>query len=105
MARKHKFILQRMENVKKGREAFVNGKRRKIKGKENIPMRRYEISISLSPSILIAAFSFANRSARFMDAYDKGLNGEQAAWAARKYRGHRVLPENLMDDFEEADLN
>ena len=39
MARKRKFILQRMENVKKGREAFVNGKRRKIKGKENIPMR------------------------------------------------------------------
>jgi len=100
MARKRKFILQRMENVKKGREAFVNGKRRKIKGKENIPMRR-----SQSPSLVIAAFSFANRSARFMDAYDKGLNGQQAAWATRKYRGHHVLPENLMDDLEEADLN
>jgi hypothetical protein len=28
-----------MENVKKGREAFANGKRRKIEGKENIPVR------------------------------------------------------------------
>ncbi|OJA16043.1 hypothetical protein AZE42_13160 [Rhizopogon vesiculosus] len=34
----------------------------------------------------------AIRSSRFMDAYHKGLNGSQAAWAAKKYRGHRVLP-------------
>jgi hypothetical protein len=36
---------------------------------------------------------FATGSRRFMDAYDRGLNGRQlrqAAWAARKYRGHRV---------------
>ena len=39
---------------------------------------------------------FANRSRRFMDAYDRGLNGRQAAWAARKYRGHRILPEGIM---------
>ncbi|KAF8219520.1 hypothetical protein L208DRAFT_1339469 [Tricholoma matsutake] len=36
---------------------------------------------------------FANCSSHFMDAYERGLNGRQAAWAARKYRGHRVLPE------------
>ena len=41
---------------------------------------------------------FANRSRRFMDAYEKGLNGRQAAWASRKYRGHRVLPEGIMRD-------
>ena len=34
---------------------------------------------------------FAIRSRRFTDAYDKGLNGKQAEWALRKYRGHRVL--------------
>ena len=39
---------------------------------------------------------FANWSRRFMDAYEKGLNGRQAAWASRKYRGHRVLPERIM---------
>ena len=49
---------------------------------------------------------FANRSLRFMDAYEQGLNGRQAAWAVRKYRlqrssqGHRVLPEGIM-----AELN
>jgi hypothetical protein len=31
---------------------------------------------------------FSNRSLRFMDAYGHGLNGRQAAWASRKYRGH-----------------
>jgi hypothetical protein len=52
--------------------------------------------------IVMFKFSFANRSRRFIDAYGKGLNGQQAAWAARKYRGHRVLPETLMDDLEQA---
>ncbi|OAX32664.1 hypothetical protein K503DRAFT_842527, partial [Rhizopogon vinicolor AM-OR11-026] len=30
---------------------------------------------------------FAMRSMRFIDAYQKGLNGTQAAWAIKKYRG------------------
>ncbi|KAG2141966.1 hypothetical protein DEU56DRAFT_870755 [Suillus clintonianus] len=43
---------------------------------------------------------FANRSLRFIDAYQKGLNGVQAAWAIKKYRGHRVLPESIMREFD-----
>jgi len=38
----------------------------------------------------------------FVDAYNKGLDGKWAAWANKKYRGHRVLPDNLMRDLEEA---
>jgi hypothetical protein len=37
-----------------------------------------------------------------MDPYKKGLNGRQAGWAARRYHGHCVLPESLMDDLEQA---
>ncbi|EDR03129.1 uncharacterized protein LACBIDRAFT_331788 [Laccaria bicolor S238N-H82] len=48
---------------------------------------------------------FANRSRRFMDTYQKGLNGSEAAWASRKYRGHHVLPESLMEDMEKAKLH
>jgi len=33
-----------------------------------------------------------------MDAYGRGLNGRQAAWASRKYRGHRVLPNDIMEE-------
>ncbi|KAJ7114988.1 hypothetical protein C8R44DRAFT_562140, partial [Mycena epipterygia] len=39
---------------------------------------------------------FVTRSDRFMDANRKGLNDLQAAWAGKRYRGHRVLPKNIM---------
>ena len=38
-----------------------------------------------------------------MDAYAKGLKGKGAAWAAKKYRGHRVLPESILWEFDEAE--
>ena len=46
--------------------------------------------------------SFANRSLRFMDAYRKGLNGNQAAWASKKYRSHRTIPESILSKLEKA---
>ena len=39
-----------------------------------------------------------------MDAYRKGLDGKQAAWAAKKYRGHRVLPDTVMSDLAISQL-
>jgi folate-dependent tRNA-U54 methylase TrmFO/GidA len=32
-----------------------------------------------------------------MNAYATGLNGEEAAWAIKKYKGHRVLPIRLIE--------
>ena len=41
---------------------------------------------------------FANRSARFAVAYKKGLSGTQAAWANKRYHGHRSLPpQSILD--------
>ncbi|KAG2349377.1 hypothetical protein BDR05DRAFT_871988, partial [Suillus weaverae] len=51
---------------------------------------------------LISMRKFAIRSSRFIDAYHKGLNGRQAAWAAKKYRGHRVLPSLILDELDAA---
>ncbi|TDL26508.1 hypothetical protein BD410DRAFT_881969 [Rickenella mellea] len=51
---------------------------------------------------LIQIRRYANRSARFMDAYAKGLSSSQAAWATKKYHGHRVLPNTIMDELEKA---
>ncbi|KAJ7576208.1 hypothetical protein C8J56DRAFT_762018, partial [Mycena floridula] len=53
---------------------------------------------------LLSMRRFCNRSARFMEAYRLGLTGKQAAWAAKKYKGHRTLPTMLMDDLEAAHL-
>ncbi|KAH7333984.1 hypothetical protein B0J17DRAFT_674952 [Rhizoctonia solani] len=43
---------------------------------------------------------FINRSNRFVDAYRRGLNGQQAAWASRKYRSHRTLPPHILCEVE-----
>jgi len=39
-----------------------------------------------------------------MDTYLNGLNGKQAAWAAKKYSGHHVLPETIMAELAVAQL-
>ena len=39
--------------------------------------------------------SYANRAARFISAYDQSLSGPEAAWANRKYHGHRTLPPDM----------
>ncbi|KAG8915216.1 hypothetical protein FRC01_003742 [Tulasnella sp. 417] len=53
---------------------------------------------SVSPSTINR---FANRSARFMDAYRQGLSGSQAAWAGRKYHGHRTLPPEFVAEVKQ----
>jgi hypothetical protein len=37
-----------------------------------------------------------------MDAYWHGLDEKQAAWASKKFKGHCVLPESLMEDLDNA---
>ncbi|KIO26701.1 hypothetical protein M407DRAFT_74171 [Tulasnella calospora MUT 4182] len=44
---------------------------------------------------------YSNRSARFMHAYQEGLSGQQAAWANRKYHGHRVLPAEIIAEIKQ----
>ncbi|KAF8154659.1 hypothetical protein B0H34DRAFT_661116 [Crassisporium funariophilum] len=43
---------------------------------------------------------YANRSARFISAYSQGLSGPKAAWANRKYHGHRTLPPCILADLK-----
>ena len=37
-----------------------------------------------------------------METYWRGLNGPQVVWANRKYHGHQVLPNNIMETLEAA---
>ncbi|KAE9397620.1 hypothetical protein BT96DRAFT_957838 [Gymnopus androsaceus JB14] len=48
---------------------------------------------------------FFNQAHKFIDAYCKGLNGWQAAWAACKYKGHQILPDTVMDDLEKVNIS
>jgi len=66
-------------------------------------MRRYNYHFSVAHlTPLTHFFSFATCARRFIDAYAKGLQGKGAAWAAKKYRGHRILPESILQDFDDA---
>ncbi|KAF9506364.1 hypothetical protein BS47DRAFT_1374139 [Hydnum rufescens UP504] len=62
--------------------------------------RQYPEALESVPVISMHNPRFFTRSLRFMDAYHKGLNGVQVAWANKKYRGHRVLPDTLMADLD-----
>ncbi|KAF9787435.1 hypothetical protein BJ322DRAFT_1055161 [Thelephora terrestris] len=66
-------------------------------GEEDLEMNALK-SLDLVPLPLMRRFS--NRLLRFMDAYRKGLNGEQAAWAGKKYHSHRLLPPSWRKDLE-----
>ncbi|KAF9643865.1 hypothetical protein BDM02DRAFT_3103814, partial [Thelephora ganbajun] len=43
---------------------------------------------------------YLNRTLRFMGSYRNGLDAVQAAWAGRKYHGHRTLPPGWKSDLE-----
>ncbi|KAF8143120.1 hypothetical protein K438DRAFT_1634235, partial [Mycena galopus ATCC 62051] len=59
-------------------------------------LERNVIAASDSVSLVVMCRS-ATRSLRFLDAYRRGLNGRWAAYVAKQYRRHRVLPNNLFD--------
>ncbi|KAF9517067.1 hypothetical protein BS47DRAFT_1371507 [Hydnum rufescens UP504] len=58
------------------------------------------VESALASIPLVSMQRFANHSLWFMDAYQKGLNAAEAAWANKKYHGHQVLPESLMMDMD-----
>ena len=43
---------------------------------------------------------FFTRVHRFMNGYQYGLSGKAAAYAEKKYRGHRVLPKSILQELE-----
>jgi len=75
---------------------------------ESVPldsMRRYVI-VSQCHFKVHTIHRFSLRACCFIDAYENGLNGKQAAsvWALKKYRGHRVFPESILRDFDTAHM-
>ncbi|KAF7327022.1 hypothetical protein MKEN_00277100 [Mycena kentingensis (nom. inval.)] len=55
---------------------------------------------------LLCMRRFVNRSHKFADAYyHKRLTGPEAAWAARKYHGHRTLPASVLAELEAAQIS
>src|ERR1043166_2354973 len=56
------------------------------------------VPIALDHVSLLEIRAFARKSFRYMDAYRKGLNVKQAEYAVKKYKRHRVIPNNILQD-------
>ncbi|CAB4490124.1 unnamed protein product [Rhizophagus irregularis] len=68
----------------------------KLKGIKQVP----EVLIGVSVTTIC---KFACKSWRYMDAYNKGLEGRTAEWAISKYKSYHQLPDNIeriMDDLD-----
>ncbi|KAJ3992181.1 hypothetical protein F5050DRAFT_1801841 [Lentinula boryana] len=49
---------------------------------------------------LVSMQRFATHSLRFADSYFHGLSGAEAAWANKKYRGHRTIPPDFRAELD-----
>ncbi|KAG8730978.1 hypothetical protein FRC10_002149 [Ceratobasidium sp. 414] len=61
---------------------------------------RTNMLLSLSSVPLDSIRRFFNKSQRYTDAYQHGLTGQEAAWANKKYRSHRMLPPNIREEID-----
>jgi hypothetical protein len=62
-------------------------------------------SLAVLDQVLLESMcQFVIRVHRFANAYRQGLDGPQAAWAARKYKGHRILPLDFRKEMEAAGI-
>ncbi|TFK23540.1 hypothetical protein FA15DRAFT_745027 [Coprinopsis marcescibilis] len=48
------------------------------------------------------SYNYANRAARFVDAYYQGLNGPEAVWVNKKYHGHRTIPPEIASKLKQG---
>jgi hypothetical protein len=67
-----------------------------------LQIRRFVCFLSPLPVPCLIFHRFANRSARFINAYGAGLSGAQAAWANRKYHGHRTLLPDMVAQLRQS---
>ncbi|PKB95594.1 hypothetical protein RhiirA5_302831, partial [Rhizophagus irregularis] len=56
------------------------------------------VPVALDHVSLLEIKAFARKSFRYMDAYRKELNVKQAEYAVKKYKRHRVIPNNILQD-------
>ena len=67
-----------------------------LKEISQLQILRYVVHYSILINIPKKFSRYANHSARFIDSYAQGLSGPEAAWANKKYHGHRTLPPKMV---------
>ncbi|EKM53890.1 uncharacterized protein PHACADRAFT_98109 [Phanerochaete carnosa HHB-10118-sp] len=67
----------------------------------NIQEMEKNVKEALDKASLLQIWRWANRAARFISSYAQGLNGAEAAYANRKFHGHRMLPAHVAASLKE----
>ncbi|THV00987.1 hypothetical protein K435DRAFT_656209 [Dendrothele bispora CBS 962.96] len=75
---------------------------RKTPKTSNMADMRANVIDCLDNVPLLQIKRFSNRARRYIHAYIEGLDGPQAAWANRRYHGHRTLPPEMVRAAKEA---
>ena len=44
---------------------------------------------------------FARRSVRYISTYELGLSGKAAVFTVKRYKSHRRVPANVLEEFED----
>jgi len=82
-----------------------------LSGYRNLADGRFPTARTLIPECLdscplITIRRFFQKSWRYLDAYQKGLNAWEAALANKKYKSHRKvgLPRDIIDSMDVSDI-
>jgi len=82
-----------------------------LSGYRNLADGRFPTARTLVPECLdscplITIRRFFQKSWRYLDAYQKGLNAREAALANKKYKSHRKvgLPRDIIDSMDVSDI-
>ncbi|KAI0807013.1 hypothetical protein C8Q74DRAFT_1434092 [Fomes fomentarius] len=62
-------------------------------------MPQSSAKVDLEKNVIAALDAIPLKSIQ-RDAYQQGLLGKQDAWAAKKYHGHRVLPNSILEELD-----
>ena len=93
---------------KNGRNGIVGRRRRSLvisqspsqSARSMADLYSHASQLTLVDTAIPDIFRCSNHSARFTNAYRKGLTGTQAVRSNRKYHGHQTLPPGANDSIE-----
>ena len=59
---------------------------------------------SLESVPLVTIRKFARKAWRYMDLYQKGIDGKLAEYAVKKYKSHRRIPDEVLEELNQLNL-
>ena len=62
------------------------------------------VPLGLDSVNLITIRKFARKAWRYMDIYRKGIGGKLAEYAVKKYKSHRRVPDNILEELNKVEM-